>query len=78
MLCRLYGIIIQERLKPLWIQWFEGTTQENTQQDFTAISIDVPDQTELRSILNKAWDLDLSLVSIQLQDNQNQEGNHAN
>jgi hypothetical protein len=66
----LYQITIQGNLGRNWSHWFDNiavTSQANS--DITIISGEVADQPKLRGILNKLWDLNLSIISvIKLQD----------
>ena len=61
-----YRIEIEGRLDPRWSSWFDGLTIAVEGQDLvvTTLTGAVPDQASLRGILNKIWDLNLSLISV--------------
>ena len=69
----IYFLTVEGRLKDKWADWLNGAvikiknTADNP--DTTTIIVDVPDQAALRGILNKLWDLNLTLVSAILQEN---------
>ena len=82
----VYTIIIQGYLKDRWIDWLNGmvlhieTRQVALPQ--TSITVGVPDQAALRGILNKLWDLNLTLIALNLQtvdaEQTAQGGSHEN
>ena len=63
-----YRIEIEGRLDPRWSSWFNGLTitVKGRDHDLFVTILDgaVPDQASLRGILNKIWDLNLSLISV--------------
>jgi hypothetical protein len=62
----IYQIKIDGQLHNKWARWLNGMfikIQESSNN--TTILITVPDQAALRGILNKLWDLNLVLQSIQ-------------
>jgi hypothetical protein len=63
---RTYRIEIEGRLDPRWSGWFNGLTIAVEGQDplVTTLNGAIPDQASLRGILNKIWDLNLSLISV--------------
>jgi len=66
----VYQIKIQGRLEEKWAEWFNGTLVEkikpNANSLDTQLIIMVPDQAALRGVVNKIWDLNLKLISINL------------
>ena len=64
----IYQIRIQGHLKDKWAQWLNGRVVkfENKMDgvDDTQLQVCVPDQAALRGILNKLWDLNLTLISV--------------
>ena len=66
----IYRVIIQGRLHEKWSVWFNGMlvnsimTAESSND--TLLIIAVPDQAALRGVINKIWDLNLNLISINL------------
>jgi hypothetical protein len=68
-----YEIKIVGHLKESWVDWFNGmvTGMHYSDRDAndTTITVLVPDQAALRGLLNKLWDLNLSLISVISQDN---------
>ena len=63
-----YKIIIAGHLKEKWAEWLNGMVIgiENKEDGshHTTITVAVPDQAALRGILNKLWDLNLTLISV--------------
>jgi hypothetical protein len=63
-----YEIQIQGELDERWSEWFDGIkicvkpSKDHTL--LTTIHLPAMDQTKLRGILNKIWDLNLNLVSV--------------
>ncbi|MCJ7700496.1 MAG: hypothetical protein MUO62_02840 [Anaerolineales bacterium] len=70
----IYQIKIQGHLKDKRAQWLNGMVLkiENNFDgaDDTHIQVCVPDQAALRGILNKLWDLNLTLISVTRKDNE--------
>lgn len=66
-----YTIIIQGHLKGKWADWLNGMVVHiEIREDpaiHTTIVVCVPDQSALRGILNKLWDLNLTLIAVNLQ-----------
>jgi hypothetical protein len=64
-----YEIRIQGALDPRWSAWFHGIELDivYTSQDLpiTTIRCQSSDQAQLRGILNKVWDLNLIVLSVQ-------------
>jgi len=65
-----YKINIKGHLQEKWAEWFNGMivelTTSNQEMGETVMLIMVPDQAALRGVLNKIWDLNLSLISVTL------------
>jgi predicted RNA binding protein with dsRBD fold (UPF0201 family) len=63
-----YEIKIHEILQDKWMHWLKDATIHiidfDVNEAYTTISITVPDQAALRGILNKLWDLNSTLVSV--------------
>jgi hypothetical protein len=61
----IYRIKVQGRLDDRWSEWFSGLTitVESDAPPITTMT-GVIDQAALRGILNKVWDLNLALVSV--------------
>lgn len=66
-----YTIIIQGHLKGKWADWLNGMVVHIEKREDpviqTTITVHVPDQAALRGILNKLWDLNLTLKAVNLQ-----------
>lgn len=64
----LYQIKVQGRLEGNWDEWLNGmvTSYEegSGQEPVTVFTGPVPDQAALRGIVNKLWNLNLTLLSI--------------
>lgn len=67
----IYKIVIAERLKEKWADWLNGVIvrieRATDNPKATAITICVPDQAALRGTLNKLWDLNLTIISVNTQ-----------
>jgi hypothetical protein len=63
-----YKIMVKGHLKENWAEWLNGMAIhiENVSNGstHTIITVQVPDQAALRGILNKLWDLNLTLLSV--------------
>lgn len=61
----VYYIRVKGHLVGDWSAWLEGSviwlTRDNAH---TSIEVAVPDQAALRGVLNKLWDLNLTLISV--------------
>jgi hypothetical protein len=64
----IYQIKVRGWLRGKWADWFNGriVTIHNPGDgsNETTIDVFVPDQAALRGILNKLWDLNLTLISV--------------
>ena len=67
----LYHIMVLGRLEEKWADWLNGQVESIEPADEpnnrTLITVLVPDQAALRGILNKLWDLNITLISVGLQ-----------
>jgi hypothetical protein len=63
-----YQIQVQGELGPRWLHWFDDLAITAEPGDdgttITTLTGPVPDQAGLRGILNKLWDLNLTILSI--------------
>ena len=67
----IYTIKIKCHLKEKWAEWLDGMVvgiENFPRENITAITVRISDQTALRGILNKLWDLNLTLLSVILMD----------
>ena len=66
----VYQIKVRGRLKGKWSNWLNGRVVEfrndGEGSNATTIRVSVPDQAALRGVLNKIWDLNLTLLSVNL------------
>lgn len=69
-----YEIRVKGIMGETWSNWFEGM-QIAHQSDVTILAGDVIDQSALRGILSKIWDLNLTLVSVKRLE-KNRSGRH--
>jgi len=64
----IYRIRVQGKLNDQWSAWLAGVTishdQAGKQAHITTLTGPVVDQAALRGILNKLWDLNLTLLTI--------------
>ena len=64
----VYRIEVQEKLEENWSEWFGGmpvtVRSERSDLSTTTFTFTVADQSALRGILNKIWDLNLTLISV--------------
>ncbi|UCF28046.1 MAG: hypothetical protein JSW42_15735 [Chloroflexota bacterium] len=60
-----YQITIQGNLDSNWSQWLDNMSVISpANYDITILSGEIADQPKLRGILNKLWDLNLSIISV--------------
>lgn len=59
----IYQIRLQGILDPKWTSWFEGLTIVEVEGE-TLLTGPFIDQAALRGVLNKLWDLNLNLISL--------------
>jgi hypothetical protein len=66
---RYYQITVEGKIDPSWADWLGGmqicSRKEADEMTVTTLSGAIVDQTALRGIMNKLWDLNLALRSIQ-------------
>ena len=67
-------IILQDDLSASWTVWFEGLRIDRTENNSTCLSGEIADQSALHGLLERIRDLNLHLVSVQVQPSF-QEGN---
>jgi len=63
----VYQITVQGTLDPEWATWLHDltiTSAEVDGQPITTLRGPVADQAALRGILNKLWDLNLTVISV--------------
>lgn len=62
-----YQIKVAGRVSPDWTDWLNGLsiTLESDSPPITILSGVIIDQARLRGILNKLWDLNLELISLE-------------
>ena len=64
----VYRIVVQGELDDKWSAWFNDVmvTLERTGDDLplTVLTAEVVDQARLRGILNKLWDMNLTVISL--------------
>jgi hypothetical protein len=65
----VYQISVQGRLDASWSAWFDGLTMtceaERGGQPITILTGPIADQSALRGTLNRIWDLNLIVVSVE-------------
>ena len=63
----IYRIKLEGRINPEWSAWLNGLaiSLEREQPPVTELSGVIVDQAHLRGILNKLWDLNLALISLE-------------
>jgi hypothetical protein len=66
---RHYQITVEGKIDPSWSDWFNGmilvSRMEAEDMYITTLTGTVIDQVALRGLLNRLWDLNLVLCSIQ-------------
>ena len=59
-----YEIRVQGHVEPDWLDWFEGLQIQNLENGETSLIGLITDQLALRGVLDKLWDLGLTLLSL--------------
>ena len=59
-----YEIRVKGQLEPGWLDWFEGLQIQNLENGETSLIGLITDQIALRGVLDKLWDLGLTLLSL--------------
>ena len=68
-----YQISVEGRLDESWSGWFDGLTMTSAAergQPITILTGPIADQSALRGILNRIWDLNLIVISVERLDRQ--------
>jgi len=58
-----YRIQVQGQLDESWSQWFDGLTIA-FEDDVTTLTGPLTDQAALRGVLDRIWDLNLAVISV--------------
>ncbi len=71
-----YCIRVKGKLDETWSGWFNGLILHLESEDplITLLTGSIVDQAKLRGILNKLWDLNLTILSVNLMDGDNDFG----
>jgi hypothetical protein len=59
-----YEICLQEALEPRWAEWFEGLMLKPAEGGGTTLCGSLPDKAALHSLLNRIYDLNLTILSV--------------
>ena len=59
-----YEICLQEALEPRWTEWFAGLNLRPTAGGGTTLCGPLPDKAALHSLLNRIYDLNLTILSV--------------
>src|SRR5947199_3096657 len=60
-----YAIRVQGHLDARWSEWLEGMTLTHEEGGVTRLEGPIRDQAALRGLLNRLWDLHLTIVTVQ-------------
>ena len=63
----IYCITVQGRLDEAWETWLSGLTIETADEHsacVTSLTGEIVDQAALRGLLNRLWDLNLTLITV--------------
>jgi hypothetical protein len=77
---RHYQIVVEGELNGSWSDWL-GDVSLELEDDLvdksqTRISGSLPDQAALRGLLTKIWDLNLTIISINIDEDDSTGGEH--
>lgn len=59
-----YEIRVKGHLEPGWLDWFEGLQIQNLENGETSLIGPITDRLALRGVLDKLWNLGLTLLSL--------------
>ena len=75
---KIYQIKICGHLEKHWISWFKPMeitrSRDGSGRQITALTGPVSDQSELRGLLTKIWDLNMELLSLKQIDQESLSG----
>jgi hypothetical protein len=60
-----YAIRVQGHLDADWSEWLEGMTLTHEEGGVTRLDGPIRDQAALRGLLNRLWDLHLTIVAVE-------------
>jgi hypothetical protein len=63
-----YAIRVHGHLHLDWSEWLEGMTLTHEESGATRLEGPIRDQAALRGLLNRLWDLHLTILTVQRQD----------
>ena len=69
-----YEIRASGQLDDRWAAWFDGLSLARMEDGTTILSGPVADQAALRGMLNRLWDLNLSVISVRRIEREEQGG----
>lgn len=74
----IYRLRVGGTLDSRWSDWFAGLAIAGETDSETILEGPVPDQAALRGILERIWDLNLTLIAVERRDNSpGSGGSHA-
>jgi len=69
----VYEIRVQGWIGERWVNWFQGLLL-TSDQNISILTVPVVDQSALRGIMNRIWDLNLTIISVIRLDKHTEKG----
>jgi hypothetical protein len=69
----VYEIRVQGWIGERWANWFQGLLL-TSDQNISILTVPVVDQSALRGIMNRIWDLNLTIISVIRLDKHTEKG----
>ena len=60
-----YEIVLDGEVNLAWFEWFDGLTPLPAAPGQTRLLASLPDQSSLRAVLERVFDLNIALIAVQ-------------
>jgi hypothetical protein len=63
-MCECYEIVLEGEVNLAWFDWFDGLTALPAPSGQTRLLASLPDQSSLRAVLERVFDLNIVLIGV--------------